>query len=38
MIVQNIPYSGEDAFFVNLVLKDQSENEIDNYSLRGKLT
>ena len=33
----NIPYSGEDAF-VNLVLKDQSENEIDNYSLRGKLT
>ena len=33
----NIPYSGEDAF-VNFVLKDKSNNEIDNYSVRGKLT
>lgn len=33
----NIEYSGEEAS-INLVLKDKNGNEIDNYSIRGKVS
>jgi len=33
----NIEYSGEEAS-INLVLKDKNGNEIDNYSVRGKVS